>query len=83
MALDEVKLIEDTENKVLYLAIKKDIKADSYYREELLESTLLYLIKGDEFEEMIKTYTLELEVEVNKFAIGQFKVKKINYGTAQ
>ncbi len=83
MAMDEVKLIEDTENKVLYLAVKKDIKADSYYREELLESTLLYLIKGDEFDEMIKTYTAELDVDVNKFAIGQFKVKKINYGTAQ
>ncbi len=80
MALDEVKLIEDTENKVLYLAVKKDIKADSYYREELLEASLLYLLKGDEFDEIIKTYAMDLAVDVNKFAIGQFKVKKINYG---
>lgn len=80
MAKDEVKLIEDTENKVIYLAVKKDITEDTYYREELLNATLLYLIKGEEWEEFIKTYTLELECDVNKYALGQFKVKKINYG---
>ena len=80
MAKDEVKLIEDTENKVIYLAVKKDITEDTYYREELLNATLLYLIKGEEWEEFVKTYTLELECDVNKFALGQFKVKKINYG---
>ena len=80
MNLDEVKLIDDTDNKTLYLVIKKDINADTYYKEHLLASDILYLIKGDEFTEMVEEYMKTLDYSVSKFAINQFKVKNISYG---
>lgn len=80
MALDEIKIISDTDNKAVYLVVKKDINSDSYYKETYLKSDLLYLVKGDEFEELISTYTDTLEYTVSDFAINQFKVKNIYYG---
>lgn len=80
MAVDEVKLIEDSDSSVIYLAVKKDINSDSYYKDTLLASDILYLLKGDEFNEFIDTYIATLEYSVSNFAIGQFKVKKIYYG---
>ena len=79
MALGDVKLVEDSDSKVVYLVVKKDINADEYYRENL-NSDLLYFLKGDEFEETVKTYIASLEYEVNKYAINQFKVKNIYLG---
>ncbi len=80
MKTDEIKLIEDSDSQVVYLMIKKDINADSYYKDYLLASDLLYLLKGDEFESMIDEYIKSLEYNVSSYAIGQFKVKNIKYG---
>ncbi len=79
MALDEVKLIEDSDSSMVYLVVKKDINADEYYRDNLNDD-VLYLLKGDEFSETLEAYMDTLQYEVNKFAIGQFKVKNIYYG---
>ncbi len=79
MALDEVKLIDDSDNSIMYLAVKKDINADDYYK-TTLNSDILYILKGDEFYETVDAYMDSLEYEVSEFAINQFKVKKINYG---
>ncbi len=79
MTVDEVRLIEDTEAKKVYLVVKKDITVDPYYRSELLADDLLYLLKGDEFEAEIKAYMEKIEYQVNKFAIGQFKASEIFY----
>ncbi len=79
MAQDEIKLIEDSENSVVYLVVKKDINADKYYRKNI-NSDVLYLLKGDEFTETVETYMASIDYEVNKFAINQFKVKNIYYG---
>ncbi len=80
MKNDEVKLMDDSENKILYLVVKKDINADTYYKEHLLKSEILYLIKGDEFKTIVDDCIKTLDYNVSKFAINQFKVKKINYG---
>ena len=79
MAQDEIKLIEDSENSVVYLVVKKDINADKYYRKNI-NSDVLYLLKGDEFTKTVETYMASIDYEVNKFAINQFKVKNIYYG---
>ena len=80
MALGEIKIISDTEQKVVYLVVKKDINSDSYYRDEYLASDLLYLARGEEFENAVEAKVNELEYTVSRFAIGQFKVKNIYYG---
>lgn len=80
MALEEIKIISDTENKVVYFIVKKDINADNYYKDTYLASTLLYMLRGDEFEAMIDEYAQKIEYTVDDFAISQFKVKSINYG---
>lgn len=80
MAKDEIKLIEDTDSKAFYLVVKKDLKEDTYYKQDLLASDLLYLLKGDEFTKTIEDYVAKMEYDVSNFAINQFKVKKINYG---
>ena len=80
MKNDEIKLMDDTENKILYLVVKKDINADTYYKEHLLKSEILYLIKGDEFKGIVDECIKKLDYSVSNYAIKQFKVKNINYG---
>lgn len=81
MAVNTCEVISDETNKVIYLVVKKDINADSYYRDEYLMSDILYLLKGEEFDASIDKYIDELDYTVNKFAINQFKVKKIEDGS--
>lgn len=78
MAVGEVKLIEQEDNAGLILVVKQDIKADSYYLDEL-DIPTRHLLKDDDFEEYIDSYIKDLSVDVDKYAIGQFKVKKIKY----
>ena len=78
--MDEIKLIDDTDKKALYLVVKKDINSDTYYKETLLASDILYLLKGDEFTETVEEYMKSMDYSVSKFAINQFKVKNISYG---
>ncbi len=80
MEIGAVSIIHDTDAKCLYVVAKKDINADSYYRDEYLDTDIRYVIKGDEFDKDIKAYAAKLEHTVNSFAINQFKVKKISYG---
>lgn len=80
MEMDEIKLIDDTDKKALYLVVKKDINSDTYYKETLLASDILYLLKGDEFTETVEDYMKSMDYSVSKFAINQFKVKNISYG---
>lgn len=81
MEVGTCEVISDEESKVVYLILKKDINEDSYYKEQYLKSDLLYLVKGDEFDAEIDKAAKALEYTVNKFAINQFKVKKIDDGS--
>ena len=76
----KTEIIDDGENKVMYLVMKKDVTKDKYYLDELTDE-IRYLLKGDTFDEFLDDYSEKLEYTVNDFAIGQFKVKKIYDGT--
>ncbi len=76
MAVGEIQLIELEDKSGLVLAVKQDINADPYYI-DALDSTLRHLIADEEYEKTINEYVKTLKVDINKFATGQFKVKKI------
>lgn len=81
MAENEVKIIELDDDAGIILVVKKDIKADPYYLENL-DSTARHLIADEEYEADIEKYAGELELTVNDYAVNQFKVKKIKEPTA-
>lgn len=76
MAVNEVKIIEQEDNASLVLAVKQDIKADAYYIDNL-DTAARHLLMDDDYEEYINSYIEDLSVDVDKYATGQFKVKKI------
>ncbi len=76
----KTEIIDDGENKVMYLVMKKDVTKDKYYLDELTDE-IRYLLKGDTFDKFLEDYSSKLEYTVNDYAIGQFKVKKIYDGT--
>ena len=77
---DEVVLIHDEDAKTYYIVVKKDINADEYYLDDLTDE-IRYLLKSDEYNKFIKDTASKLDYEVNKFAVNQFKVKKIYDGS--
>ncbi|MBR6573341.1 MAG: hypothetical protein IKK77_06475 [Clostridia bacterium] len=81
MKKDAIEVIHDTENKEIYLIVKKDITEDSYYRDEYLKSDIQYLLKGEEFDKLIEEAAKALQYTTNNHAINQFKVSKIYDGT--
>ena len=81
MKTDEAKLISDTENKTVYLIVKKDINSDTYYRDTMLTTDIMSVLKEDDFTKEMKDYANSLDCQVNKYAINQFKVKNIYDGT--
>ncbi len=74
MKVGEVKL-EETDTGVVLL-LKQDISGDPYYA-KTLDSAVRHLLKDDEFDEQIKEYLKKMTVTVNRYAVKQFKVKKI------
>ncbi len=81
MANGEIKLIEKEDDAGYALVIKKDISADPYYAKNL-DISVRDLIKGDEFEKDMEKFAEGLTADINKYAVGQFKVKKIEYPEA-
>lgn len=78
MAVGEIKLIEKEEGAGYALVIKQDISADPYYLKNL-DLVLRDAIKGEEYEKDMTKYAEGLNAEINKYAVNQFKVKKIVY----
>lgn len=76
MAIGEVNLLSLENDAGYILVIKQDITADEYYAKNL-DSTARHLMKDEEFEKSIKDYCKKFELDVNKYAVNQFKVKKI------
>lgn len=76
MEVNETKIIKKDDNAGYLLVVKKDIKADSYYL-DTLDLTVRHLIKDEEFAKDIAKIAKDLKTEINKYATGQFKVKKI------
>lgn len=78
MEFGEVKLIELDDDAGLAIFVKLDITADEYYITNL-DATLRYAIAQDEFLKDMEEAGAKLSTDVNKYAIGQFSVKKIKY----
>ncbi len=76
MATDEVKIITKASKGGYVLVVKKDIKADEYYR-ETLDLTVRHLLKDDEFTKDMEKVIEKTKAEVNSYAVDRFKVKKI------
>lgn len=76
MKQGEVKLIPLDNEAGYALVVKQDIKADDYYKDNL-DMIARHLIADEEMEKTIKDYIKKLDVEISKYAIGQFKVKEI------
>ncbi len=76
MATNEVKIIEKKEKAGYILVVKKDIKADPYYRENM-DMTVRHLLKDDEFNKDMDKIFKTAKADVNSFAVDRFKVKKI------
>ena len=78
MSVGEIKVIEDSDNDVLRLVIRKDIKADEYY-EENLYGTVLYMLYDEDYEKYLAELYEKLDTKINDYAVNNFKVKKIKY----
>ena len=76
MATGDIQVIELEDESGIILAVKQDISADPYYL-ETLDMTVRHLIADEEYEKYIADYAKELKADINKYAVGQFKVKKI------
>ena len=76
METGAIELIEMDDNAGYVLIVKQDITADDYYL-EALDSSGRHLIADEEFEKLIDDYEATFELDVSKYAINRFKVKKI------
>ena len=76
MATGEIKVIKKENNAGFVLVVKQDIKADEYYLDNL-DLTARHLMKDEEFSDDISKTADDLKAEINKYAVKQFKVKKI------
>ena len=54
--------------------------ADEYYLDALSDE-IRYLLKADEYDTFLKDTAAKLDYDINKFAVNQFKVKKIYDGS--
>ncbi len=78
---DVPTIVETTDKTGIILVIKRDISKDQYYM-DYLDAYARHAIADEDFEKEIADYVKKLEVDVNGYATGQFKVKKIIEPTA-
>lgn len=76
MKVGEVKLVELEDDAGLVILVKQNLEKDEYYIENL-DTVVRHIIADEEFEADIEKYIDGMEKNVSKYAIGQFKVKKI------
>lgn len=76
MEIGVAQVISLADDAGYLLVIKQDITADEYYLTNM-DSTIRHSLKDDEFNSTIEEYMKTFELNVSKYAIGQYKVKKI------
>lgn len=81
LAAGESKIIEAESNgsKFVCLVYIIDSQSETTFLEEMDES-IRWNLKNEEYTADIATYAKTLSVKKNKYAMGAFKVKDINYG---
>lgn len=82
MKVGETAIIENEGKTGLTLYVKLDLNSDKYYYEQLKEE-VLYLLKKDDFSELIIEKTKNFKVETNNFAINRFDVEDIDYSVLE
>ena len=78
MKVGEVKYVDKVDDLKVAVLIKKDISEDPYYFETLAPQ-LRKDIAGEKFEAEMAKKAVELEAEINDYAVNVFKVDKIVY----
>ena len=78
----EVAIIADSDNKKVYVVVKKDINADEYYLNKISDE-VVYMVNGEGYDKLLEEAASKLDCKVSSFAIGQFKVSKIEDGSKQ
>lgn len=70
------KVIELEDGSGVLLVIRRNINKDKYYM-NMLDSNARHALADEEFDKEIDAYAAKLEINVNKYAVSQFKVKEI------
>lgn len=76
----KASVIHDADNKKVYVVMKKDFFADEYYAEKF-DMEVRQALKSDELDAELDKLKDALKLDVNDYAIKQFKIKKIVYPT--
>ena len=74
--IDEPEVIEAKDESGAMLVIRRDITKDKYYM-DMLDSYARHALADEEFEKEIQEYLKDIKTDINKYAVGQFKVKNI------
>ena len=73
---DVPTVTEKSDSKGVALVIKRDISKDAYFM-DYLDIYARHTLKDEEFENTISDYCKELKADISKYAVSQFKVKKL------
>lgn len=73
---DVPQIVELDDDKGVALVIKRDIFQDQYFV-DYVDTYARHTIADEDFEKHIDEYAEKLDTDVSKYAISQFKVKKI------
>ncbi|MGN0665265.1 MAG: hypothetical protein ACI4KF_01930 [Huintestinicola sp.] len=76
MQKGEIKLVEDPAGEYMYLVLKLDILEDDEYV-DMAQASILYEMKGDTFEELIKEWVTAQVFEKNEKAYARYDAKKL------
>lgn len=80
LEVGKAAVIHDADNKKIYVVMKKDFFADEYYA-ETYDAEVRETLKKDEFDAELEKIKEALELDINNYAIKQFKIKKITYAS--
>ncbi len=78
MTVGEAKVVELKDGTGMALVLRLAVLDDPYYVENL-DLITRHFLKDDEFEKDVKKFAKTLKVTEYKYAMNQFKVKKIEY----
>ncbi len=80
--IDKPMVFEMENDSGVALVIKRNLSKDKYYLEQV-DTTARHALKDEEFEKEIKAAASKLKADINKYAINQFKVDKIEFPETQ
>lgn len=73
---DVPQVIENSDKTGVVLVIKRKLSDDAYFM-DYLDNYARHSLADEDFEKEVSDYSDKLDTDINKYAVGQFKVKKI------